>query len=128
MRREGGSGIKSRLDHALTSSCRDSPDLRITASLILRAILLAMIAQKKLLRLNQSQTHELESAGYLIYGKPGILSRCAPSIQVPVDRLMFSPLIEAWRRLRSRCSANVILLAERPNLFHRVRMSDFTWK
>lgn len=35
VRREGGNGIKSRLDQALTSSCRDSSDLRITASLTL---------------------------------------------------------------------------------------------
>lgn len=33
VRREGGNGIKSRLDQALTSSCCDSSDLRITASL-----------------------------------------------------------------------------------------------
>lgn len=48
VRREGGNGIKSRLDHALTSSCRDSSDLRITASLSLRTVVFVMITPRQL--------------------------------------------------------------------------------
>lgn len=54
VRREGGNGIKSLLDQALTSSFRDSSDLRITASLTLRRVLFAMVTKRKLGRLKQS--------------------------------------------------------------------------
>lgn len=47
VRREGVNGIKSRLDHALTSSCRESSDLSITASLNLRTVVFAMITPRK---------------------------------------------------------------------------------
>lgn len=43
VRREGGRGMRSRFDQALISSWRDSSDLRVRASLILRAVLFAMI-------------------------------------------------------------------------------------
>lgn len=48
VRREGGNGIKSRFDQALTSSCRDSSDLSITASLTLRTVVFAMVTPRKL--------------------------------------------------------------------------------